>query len=355
MIAGDRARPGGATVGAGLAKALMDLAVSKGADRTLLAERSGIDPAVLRDQDNRIPLADYVALMSAGQALCADPALALHFGEAVGLPELSIVGLICASCETVGEARLQMNRYGRLMLDEVGGRITDHLELVRDKDGVWLEATGRAFVDHPCLTEAAFARCICGARALVQSTPAFANRPVVHALHFTHAAPGYLSEYERVFAAPLVFGSSRNAMRIDEGLLAVRMPPSNPYVFGILSDHAQALIESLEGSKSTRGRVEALLAPMLHTGGASMAAIAGRLGLSRQTLFRRLKAEGVTFETVLDELRRRLAHHYLSGKKVSVNETAYLTGFSDPAAFSRAFKRWTGSSPGAMRAARRAG
>jgi AraC-like DNA-binding protein len=57
----------------------------------------------------------------------------------------------------------------------------------------------------------------------------------------------------------------------------------------------------------------------------------------------------VTFEKVLDELRHNMAVHYLSGKKASVNETAYLVGFSDPAAFSRAFKRWTGSSPCMMR------
>ena len=73
--------------------------------------------------------------------------------------------------------------------------------------------------------------------------------------------------------------------------------------------------------------------------------IAVKLGFSRQTLFRQLKAEGVTFEEVLDELRQGLALHYLSEKKVPVNETAYLLGFSEPAAFSRAFKRWTGSSP----------
>lgn len=83
-----------------------------------------------------------------------------------------------------------------------------------------------------------------------------------------------------------------------------------------------------------------------------MSEIAQRLGLSRQTLYRNLKAEGVTFEQVLDELRHKLALHYLNGKKVSVNETAYLVGFSDPAAFSRAFKRWTGTSPRAARTPR---
>ena len=69
------------------------------------------------------------------------------------------------------------------------------------------------------------------------------------------------------------------------------------------------------------------------------------MGLSRQTLYRRLKAEGVSYGWLLDELRHRMALHYLNGKKVSVNEAAYLVGFSEPSAFSRAFKRWTGTPP----------
>jgi AraC-like DNA-binding protein len=135
----------------------------------------------------------------------------------------------------------------------------------------------------------------------------------------------------------------------DERWLTHRNTHSSKYVFGVLSAHAEALLKDLENSKSTRGRVENGLMPILHTGDASVDIIAKKLGFSRQTLFRRLKAEGATFEKVLDELRHKMALHYLSGKKVSVNETAYLVGFSEPAAFSRAFKRWTGSSPRTMR------
>ena len=95
-----------------------------------------------------------------------------------------------------------------------------------------------------------------------------------------------------------------------------------------------------------RGRVESLLIPGLHAGEADMETIAGRMGLTRQTLFRKLKAEGVNFENVLDELRRKMALHFLSEEKLPErNEAAYLLGFSEPAAFSRAFKRWTGLQP----------
>jgi AraC-like DNA-binding protein len=138
-------------------------------------------------------------------------------------------------------------------------------------------------------------------------------------------------------------------MLFDETFLSLRQPPINRYVFGVLSERADALLKELETSNTARGRVESLLIPMLHTGDASMDAITDKMGLSRQTLLRRLKSEGTTFEKVLDELRRKLALSYLGGNKVSVNETAYLVGFSDPASFSRAFKRWTGSSPRRMR------
>ena len=83
----------------------------------------------------------------------------------------------------------------------------------------------------------------------------------------------------------------------------------------------------------------------MKTGDLSMEHIASELGVSRQTLFRKLKSENVTFETVLDELRHKMAMHYLEGAKMTVSQTAHLVGFKDPAAFSRAFKRWTGSSP----------
>ena len=73
--------------------------------------------------------------------------------------------------------------------------------------------------------------------------------------------------------------------------------------------------------------------------------VASDLAMSRQTLYRRLKEEEITFAEIHDDLRRRMAMEYLGGQKVTVNETAFLLGFSEASSFVRAFKRWTGLSP----------
>jgi AraC-like DNA-binding protein len=98
---------------------------------------------------------------------------------------------------------------------------------------------------------------------------------------------------------------------------------------------------------SFRSDVERTLEPLLAGGDIGMDRIARELGRSRQTLYRRLKEEGTTFEQVLDQLRRRLAIRYIDREGLGVKQAAYRLGFSEPASFSRAFKRWTGRSPGA--------
>ncbi len=338
------------TVAAGYPKALLDFAVSKGADRQTLIERSHIRLEDLEDQDSRIPLANYLALLKAGIELCQEPALSLLFGEAVKLQDISLVGLIGVAFDNVESGRQLVNRYTPLGLDADDGT-AEPIQFVRENGDVWMKFNGRIYVDNPLLLESGIARAVCGVRALQQSMPGLASLQFPKAIRFTHAEPSYRAEYDRIFGVPLFFESHMNGFLIDEAILNLKLPRTNPYLSEIMSARAEELLKSLERSKTTRGRVENLLVPILHTGEATVEMIASKLGLSRQTLFRKLKAEGVTFEQVLDELRHQMALYYLNGKKVSVNQTAYLLGFSEPAAFSRAFKRWTGSSPRTMQQA----
>lgn len=330
----------GPTVGAGYASGLLNFAVTKGASRAQLLARSQISAAALEDPDNRVPLAKYVALMRAGIELCGDPALALHYGEAFDLSELSIVGLISHAAPTLGHALVQINRYGRLVVEVEGIGFADRFQ-VRTVDGAaWLfdmRANPNVF---PELTESTWARVICGTRPFGPAGESFAKE-----VHVTHAAPAHRAEYDRIFNAPTVFESDRNALLIDMNWTQRKVAKTTRYAFSVLSEHANVLLESLESSKTIKGRVESILIPVLHTGEQTIEQTAQKLGLGRQTLYRKLKAEGIGFEKLVDELRHKMALHYLNGKKVSVNETAYLVGFSDPSAFSRAFKRWTGTSP----------
>src|ERR1019366_3747863 len=103
------------TMAASGVRALLDFAVSRGVGRTVLTERSGINPAELADSDNRISFSKYVALMKAGQELCNDPALALHFGEAIDLSEISFTHQIGARSMT--DAMAVVNRYARLSVE----------------------------------------------------------------------------------------------------------------------------------------------------------------------------------------------------------------------------------------------
>jgi AraC-like DNA-binding protein len=333
------------TIAAGYPRGLLDFAVSKGADRNALLACSGIDAKLVAHHDNRVPVANYINLFEAAAALTGIQAISLEYGKAVRMQEISIVGLICEACESVLQVPVQLNRYAQLVVDDENG---DSAILMRgaQRDGAfWIECPSSLFAKHPLIAEAEIARLVWNTRVMFVNSPEFQKLRYPRVVHFMREAPPYAAEFERIFDAPVVFGSDWNAMQFDPEFLALKQPPVNRYVFGVLSDRADALLKTLQQTKTIRGRVETILMTSLHTGEVSMDAVAQKLELSRQTLYRKLRAEGVTFEDVLDELRHKLALHFLGGKKVSVNETAYLVGFSDPAAFSRAFKRWTGMSP----------
>src|SRR5216683_1772135 len=190
------------TICAGYPKALLDFAVSRGADRQALIARSHIRPNELLNQDNRIALANYLMMLKAGIELCNEPALSLLFGEAVRLPEISIVGLMGQLAENSEDGRRQLSRYARLALDEDEGDASDPMEIVREGSDVWVRSTSRVYAENPLLTESGFSRTVCGVRALLASMPDFAHRPFPKAIRFTHKEPSYRAEYDRIFGVP---------------------------------------------------------------------------------------------------------------------------------------------------------
>lgn len=328
------------TVSAGYANGALEYAVRRGADRAQLLRAAEIDQRLFDDPDKRLSLVSYQVLIRTAKSQCNAPAFALEFCDDTRFEELSVVGLICQSAPTMGDVLNQLSRYGKLVAEVDLGLADERFSVESTVDGMWIIDNRTGPVDFPELTEMTFARFICEFRRHFDETP-FAL-----GLQVTHPKPVHAADYDRILQVPVEFDAPRNAMRIDPTWLQVEVDPANKYLFGVLTERGDALLKELEDSNKLTAKIEKMILPVLHTGEVSMDEIARQTGQSRQTLYRKLRAEGANFETLLDRLRHKMALHYLSSNKVSVNEVAYLVGFSDPSSFSRAVKRWTGKSPG---------
>src|ERR1700730_13400444 len=156
------------TVAAIAARALMDFAMSKGCSLTVLIARSGIKVNELRDGENRIPFARYVALMRAGKELCNDQAFALHFGESSEGEEATFACMMGLFSPTIAESLAQDDDLSN-----------ERLRMIRSGDEVWFADTRND--DFPEGKESSYARTVCASRLL------FPGAEFVKAVHFTHA------------------------------------------------------------------------------------------------------------------------------------------------------------------------
>ena len=334
--------PAEPTVAAGYADELLKFAVAHGADRLALLKAAGIASGELADPDERLPLAGFIALIHAAQGATGDPALALRFGCESDTAEASIAGLIGRSAGTVAEAIALLNRYGRLIVDiEHSG--PERFQIVEGRTGHWVVDRRKRPGSLPELSECTFGRLVAVGRQF------FPDADYVKAVQFAHEAPSYAPLYQEILGAPVAFDGDVDKVQFDpvalERPVAVKQPR---YALSILAEHAEALLARLDRPSSVRRQVEEVLSRTLPEGRCNQDHVAQWLGLSRRTFHRRLKAEGTTFAKVLDELRSKLASDHLAAGH-SVKRAAHLLGFSDAAAFSRAFKRWTGVSPAERR------
>lgn len=345
------------TISAGLVQGLLDFVKGCGLDPKPLAEAVGIDFKSRIDPDGRMPLSVYVNLLQAAKLAAGDPALALRYGEQVGMSLVSIVGLIMEASPTMGEAFAQMQRYNHITTEIDNVHDSPRFVLTMQEGKLLMLDQWSELAQWPELIEGAFARLVCGPRR-------FLSEPHVLAAHFAHPEPSYVGVYEEVFKCPLKFNAKQNALQLHPEITSWKVAQSPQYVFGVLTQHADGLLAELDApatgqtstttqsassAKNTKNQVEETIKTIAHMGEVTIDMVASRLGMSRQTLFRKLAKEGTSFTKVLRGLRESLAKQYLSETEISVNEVAYLIGFSESAAFSRAFKRWTNRSPGEYR------
>jgi AraC-like DNA-binding protein len=321
----------------------LDFAASAGADRGRILNASGVDLHRLNgDPDQRIEFSQYRQLVQASVVDTSDPALPLRYPLETELDSASIVGLIIQTSATLADAFIQLNRYAKLMMeiDVMSGEKRHPVE-VKGAEAWILDARPNPN-EFPELTEIALGRIVGETRAL------FPDRTFAEYITVTHPRPDHADLYEEYWQCPVTFGSERNGVKFNSDWLGIEFARSNAYAFGVFAEKADALNEKLLQSSDLRSLIEAHLLPDLHRGVGDAETVAEKMGVSRSTLYRRLKGEGTTFAAIYDDLRKRMAIDYLCSQKVSIKETAYLIGFSEASSFVRAFKRWMGQSPKAF-------
>lgn len=162
---------------------------------------------------------------------------------------------------------------------------------------------------------------------------------------FACPRPDYAADYAEVASCPYRFDEPAHRLVLESAVLREPVRRSPRLLNQFLANHLNFLVQQGLAIASVAAQVRRLVEADM---AADLDAVSASLGIPPTTLRRRLRGEGASFQGLKDEVRRTRALHYLAERGLTVAETAALTGFSDPAAFSRAFKGWTGASPGSI-------
>ena len=286
------------------------------------------------DLDERLPIALVHQWLTAAVTLTGNPNIGLEAANEVTIGDYGAVEYAARSAATWGDVCVVVCRYMRLINDALNFSVRS------DAD--------RTFIQLETSVELPRAAADFQSGAFFVSASHFwppGAKPEFEAW-FIHPRPLDFSAYERTFPGGVMrFGAAFNGFVIHKSYLSQPVTGADPRLHVLIRQHADALLAELPRVQSVTARVRELIAKELSGGDPSVANIARQMPMGARTLGRRLEDEGTTFKDLLDDLRRRLALGYVAGSLLPFSEIAFLLGFSQSAAFHRAFKRWTGQTP----------
>lgn len=328
-----------------ITRSVLQYAAFRGLNIDSLCNTVGLDPVVLTLPDQRIPRSIQHALWQEVVKQTGDENVGLHLGEAFSLGNYGIAGYVLLNCQTLAGVFEKFCRYTCLFCQGVQTQIST--------------SDGMAFFDcnsvpevvpDPNLleesrydTESTFVSALTAIKALTGKS----LRPSV--VWFRHQLPADVSEYERIFQTELKFSMPVNRLVFDATCLNWSVLSSNASLLTLFEQQAEAMLGELNGGDRYTQKVAQVIVRKLKGELPTVDAVASELAISTRQLQRELKAEGISFQKLLDQVRQELALRYLKDPTVPIHGIAFLLGFSEPSAFNRAFKRWTGKTPGSYR------
>ncbi|MFC5699101.1 AraC family transcriptional regulator [Pseudomonas sp. GCM10022186] len=321
------------------ADALLGLAEELGVARSTLLASARIRPEVLGNPNGRLSFVDFNHLAGAALQQCREPALGLMLGQRLNVSTHGILGYAVLSSANLGRALQFAMKYYRVL------GLAYELELVEQGDCLQLRAT-ESFPMGPLGRFAG--------EGLLASFFSIARFLVGEELHgqqvgFAHPAPAYAARYAEVFGIEAQFEQPCHWLSLPMSYLERPMALANPATVQMCEQQCEALLASLDVQDALLTRVRRLL--LARPGDfPDLDGAARALHTSGRSLRRHLAAMGTSYQQVLDEVRKGLALQYLGTTQLPLFEIANLLGFSDPANFRRAFRKWTGRPPSDYRA-----
>lgn len=311
---------------------------SRGFGTADLLAAAGLERRLVEDPDARIPGSTVLTLWNALRRRSGDPALQLAAPTTLPFGAYRVIDYLVDASATVGEGVRLFARYFGLIADGIWLSV----ETEGGEPRLLLESAADGPVPSPYVD---YVLAALVGRIRMKPRPGLRVRRV----ELRQPAPTNAAPYTAHFRAPVRFGAPVDRLYFGADEWSAPMEHADAALARLLEEHASMLAARLpQPAAGFVGEVRQALAAALPDE-PQAAAVARSLHLSVRTLQRKLLATGTTFREVSDSSRRGLAEAYLMDRGVSIAEVAFLLGFSDQTSFNRAFRRWTGASPGEWR------
>jgi len=324
------------TAAGGMARLAYARAQGAGIELKPLLKKAGLTSQRLKDRSARLPVQNQIQFLNLTANALQDEFLGFHLAQLPDLRELGLLFYVAASSETVGDVLLRAARYSSIVNEGLSLRCleAEDIRLVFDYVGI-ARHSDRHQIEFFMTVLIRLCRQLTG-RRIVPSRARLAHP------RSSHGGPE-LAEY---FGGHITFGAREDQLTFVGSIKNFAITSADPYLNEILvANCEQALSHRPKNRGTLRSAVENAIVPLLPHGKVRAREIAARLGLSQRTSARRLALEGVTFSEVLESLRGDLARQYLSDPNLSISRIAWLLGYEEVSAFTRAFKRRTGKTP----------
>lgn len=324
------------TTSIGLVHEALAGAIERGIDTAPALARANIDPALLLAPHARVSASAFSQLWVALADLLDDEFFAID-SHPMRRGSFRLLCQATIGCETLEQALRRALSFLRSVLDDVYGELQVDADLalllVHDHGvqrrlfsyGTWL------ILVHGLL-------CWLGNR-----------RIPLQGLWFRPDRPSDDSDYRMRFCEEIHFGAAGTVAIFDRSFLSLKVVQTPQALATFLKESPGTLLVKYRNDESMSSRIRQYLRGQKPDEWPERDRLAKVLGMSNSTLQRRLQLEGVSYQGVKDDLRRDIAINLLSRGDLSIIDVAFHTGFQEASAFHRAFKKWTGASPGAYR------